>query len=482
METCKIKNLIFPASRWLPSLIIVFLVFLLYWPSLWAPDILDDGLVLDTVSKGDIWQYITALFTLKARSFAALTFRINFDINYGWLPGYRIVGFALHSLNGIIIYKLLTKLKIHHVAALVGAVFFIVHPIQVQAVSYIAQRFTLLSSFFYLLCMLCYLKIREREADGRGWWGVYACLLIFELCAVMSKEIAITIPITLILIDWIFPVEFGDTKLNSELSIVSPNSRQRLARFAPIVVIASIPVLTRMVLGEASAPWVFTRGGFSDFANMSYLTYAAIETKVLLNYLYLILLPIRLHFLHDVSTARWLDPAVLLSALAHIVLISSAIALRKKARLACMGIIFIYIAHLVESFGVVLVFPMFEYRCYLSMAGCSMIVAECARFKIARILALTAFVFLSIMTVWHNQLYLRPVLLWQRSIYFSPKHPLSHEWLARSYMNESRCDEALSEYKKAKELGMTIDPLSRLTPSCRDKVRGRGISPTPHLE
>ncbi|MEI8345748.1 MAG: hypothetical protein WCG06_06725, partial [Candidatus Omnitrophota bacterium] len=83
--------------------------------------------------------------------------------------------------------------------ALAGGAIFLCHPIQVQAVTYIVQRYASLAALFYLWALVFYVAYRLKATR------VY---LFFALClacaAFFSKDNTFTLPFAILLIEFIF--------------------------------------------------------------------------------------------------------------------------------------------------------------------------------------------------------------------------------------------------------------------------------------
>jgi hypothetical protein len=88
-------------------------------------------------------------------------------------------------------------------AALFAAAIFIAHPVQVQAVTYIVQRMTSMATMFYLMSLLFYLLGRQRK-DRSGRSTCWLAALASWLLALGSKEIAATLPIVIVLVEFFF--------------------------------------------------------------------------------------------------------------------------------------------------------------------------------------------------------------------------------------------------------------------------------------
>src|SRR5207247_6006497 len=87
--------------------------------------------------------------------------------------------------------------------ALVAALAFAVHPLRVESVAWVTERRDVLSGAFFLLAVLTYLRAVGRDTrPDRRWLGL--SLLAFT-GALLSKEIPMTLPLVLVLLD-IYPL------------------------------------------------------------------------------------------------------------------------------------------------------------------------------------------------------------------------------------------------------------------------------------
>ena len=117
---------------------------------------------------------------------------------FGGTPGSRhLIDLLLHALNGILVYLLLRHLLGHAAYALLGALFFVSHPLQVESVAWIIGRRDLLAGAFSLLSVLAYLSYLSGKA--RRWFVV--ALMCYGL-AVFSKPGAAALPAILLLLDF----------------------------------------------------------------------------------------------------------------------------------------------------------------------------------------------------------------------------------------------------------------------------------------
>jgi tetratricopeptide (TPR) repeat protein len=74
---------------------------------------------------------------------------------------------------------------------------FLVHPLHVESVAWVAERKDVLCGLFWMLGMWGYARYAERRVAGR-----YAWVLLFFVLALLSKPMAVTFPFVLLLLDY----------------------------------------------------------------------------------------------------------------------------------------------------------------------------------------------------------------------------------------------------------------------------------------
>ena len=104
---------------------------------------------------------------------------------------------ALHVLNTALVVVLLYRLFGHApIACLVGLLFGL-HPITVEPIAWIAERKTLLASFFALIVLVLYARFAQRG----GRWRFAAALVAYAL-AMLAKPTAVPLPACLLVLDF----------------------------------------------------------------------------------------------------------------------------------------------------------------------------------------------------------------------------------------------------------------------------------------
>lgn len=140
----------------------------------------------------------------------------------------------IHLLNCLLLFALIKRL-LSLDAALIASLVFAIHPLHVETVAWISQRKELLSFFFILLSAHGYLSYRRR---GERWH--YLASLGAFCCALMSKPMAVSFPVLLILLDY-WPLQaWPDLKDKSHV-------RRYVLEKLPFVVLAAVACVLALV-------------------------------------------------------------------------------------------------------------------------------------------------------------------------------------------------------------------------------------------
>lgn len=117
-----------------------------------------------------------------------------FGLNSG---AHHSVNVLLHAANVVLLFWILQQATGAVWRSFVVAALFAVHPLNVETVAWVAQRKSLLSAFFSLLTVAAYgWYIR------RGGWERYLVMVAAFGLALMSKPMAVSLPLLLLLFDY----------------------------------------------------------------------------------------------------------------------------------------------------------------------------------------------------------------------------------------------------------------------------------------
>lgn len=106
---------------------------------------------------------------------------------YGDQPlGYHLSSLLFHLLNALLVFQLSYYVLKQQSAALLAALFYVLHPLQTEVVSWISSRGDLLMSLFFLAGLLCHIRMRTRRGRALAWF-LYGC-------SILSKESGFVLP------------------------------------------------------------------------------------------------------------------------------------------------------------------------------------------------------------------------------------------------------------------------------------------------
>lgn len=134
----------------------------------------------------EYWSPITLLTRLADAEF------------FGMNPGaMHVTNVLLHTLNALLLALALRALTGSFWRPAVVAVLFLVHPLNVEPATWLSARKDLVAATFLFLTLLAYARYARRPTRGN-----YGLLLAAFLGALMSKPMAVSIPVLLVILDY----------------------------------------------------------------------------------------------------------------------------------------------------------------------------------------------------------------------------------------------------------------------------------------
>jgi len=462
------------------GLIISLLILSAYSNSLYAPFVLDD--FHSFVKEPKVLNFtfdFTGLKNLATTKFGVrrflpmLTFAFDQKWGHGSLVAYHVTNIAIHLLATLSLFFLLQSLflfsKAHskivaddngnnsNLFAIVIVTFWALNPVQTNAVTYIVQRMTSIAALFYFLSLGCYVRGRFyhlTERLSKKSLFFYITSLICFISAMMSKEIAATLPVMAFLIEWLFVEDSG-------LFTV-------LKKYKIIFVLLSILIII-VISYKFCHGWLLSGYAKRHFTLSERLL---TELRIVASYCALLLLPLPqwLNLEHDValSTSLFSPLSTFFSLVFIIVALSIAWKVKAKQPLIAFGIFWFFINLVIES-SIISLELKFEHRLYLPSAGFYLIVVlfayECYahfmsnllppdRLKVFLSIAVILCSGLSYLTYTRNMVWKDSVSLWQDCISKAPNKARTHSNLATAWLKRGENEKALEEGEKAIALGV----------------------------
>ncbi len=191
-------------SRWF-AVLIAIVTFLLFAPAIRFDYVdYDDGIYVygnKEVLKGFSETSVSYAFTsIAGGSWMPLTwFSHMMDAEtFGPSPaGPHAVNILLHALNSGLLFLALQRMTKQFWASVFVAAVFAFHPLRCESVAWISERKDVLSTLFFMLGLLAYVRHVESPTKRR-FASVAACLLL----GLMAKPMLVTFPFVLLLLDF----------------------------------------------------------------------------------------------------------------------------------------------------------------------------------------------------------------------------------------------------------------------------------------
>lgn len=372
---------------------------------------------------------LKAMFTEKVlvsyNPLVLLSFAIDHKLagdDWGWYHGVNVF---FHLLNACLLYFFLRRLRLNMGVAELTSAFFAFHPMSVEAVAWIAGRKDVLYVFFYLLALISYVSYRKEQRL------VYFLLSVFfALCSSLSKVQAVTLPLALLLTDYLLDKRFHWKHLRNKL---------------PFFLIA----LATGIVAISGSSFVADKYSFQP-TFMDKIVYSLMALGL---YVMKWFVPVRLSVIHDFpehfSADYWLLLAV--GVIISLLFLFSLFRTFNKKILFSAGLLF-FIIHIFPVLHIVAYNSAVIYERFTYLAGTGLILALCGieelwpKWKDVRVKILTPllvlFVLLTIqrIPVWKN-----PETLWTDAIEKNPKAEQAFNNRGQYYDSKGEYDKMLSD-------------------------------------
>lgn len=494
------------------GILLLFLAsaFLLYFPAMRGPFVFDDiyfildnpNIELRSLSFQGLWAAAASGRPLTTLSFALNHLAGGFDPS-----GFHAVNTAVHALTAFFFLFLALRTLVFsgygknaRKAAFFAAFLFLCHPLATQSVSYISQRSNAMCAMFFILSLLLYVEARIKK-PGPGRTVLYAGCVTAGLAAFLSKENAATLPIFILLYEWLFfrradlpwlkaqsmPIAWGILLMAAAGSAFVGRGSVHPGLFAAFAVLASAAlymtlkrrradsaasraknaeraieiILSASLAALALAVWMEARpvaAILHDYKNIAPITcYQRLltEARVVFLYLglYLLPLPNLLSVSHDtpVSTGLFSHPSTIAAILALSGILFYAVKIRKKWPLPVFAV-FMYFGNLAIESSVLPLHLVFEHRAYLPIMFLCLVCASWIFSKFPRhataILTVLALL-LGVSAFMRNRVWADDLALWNDAVKKAPNDAMAHNNLGIALAKRGRTREAAASFTLA---------------------------------
>ena len=197
-------------TRILLPILVSLVSFLAYMNTLHHQFVFDDFRIIVNNPFIMDWKHFPALFNcdyfkisgeLSYRPLITLSYFTDYAIWGLNSFGFHLTNLILHSLNTFIVYLLLFKITSRFNLTVISCLFFSIHPILTETVNSVGFREDLLCATFFLLALFFYVKLYTSKYKKT----CYVASLLAYFFSLLSKEMAISLPLIIFFLDWLFP-------------------------------------------------------------------------------------------------------------------------------------------------------------------------------------------------------------------------------------------------------------------------------------
>lgn len=345
MSRPKTHSAVAPAA----ALFISLVTFAVYLPSLGNGFVNWDDLVYVVDNNNirtlnlDFFRWVmVSVYNCNWHPLTIISYALDYSV-WGTDPwGYHLVNIVFHALNTFLVFFLALRLvalksepgsRVPFAAAAVTAVLFGLHPVHVESVSWVSERKDVLCGFFFVLTIMAYLRYAVAKGAGRTFYYV-STLVLFAL-ALLSKPMAVTLPVVLLILDY-YPLE-----------------RIEIRRPGLLILAEKVPFLLFAAFSAAYTVWAQgSAGAFMPFDDYTHTMRVFLSVRSFIFYLYKMAFPLWLSpFYPPPLKASLLDPEFIVSLILIVAITAGTIAAAKRNRVYLAAWLF-YVITLLPVVGI----------------------------------------------------------------------------------------------------------------------------------
>ncbi|WP_353572269.1 tetratricopeptide repeat protein [Candidatus Albibeggiatoa sp. nov. BB20] len=391
----------------------------------------------------ELWQFA------PMRTVGYLSFALNYQVHQFQVDGYHIVNISIHVLASLAVWGLLLGLvrtpalkdQLSPAAQLwlplITALFFALHPLQIQAVTYVVQRLASLAALFYILGMMAYVyaRLTSNILPRLSWISL---LIVCMSLGILTKQNTATLPFSLLLMELVF----------------FPHHLRRLLIIGGVAMASLVGIWVMLALAFQYNPFSLQamEALTKETTAISRESYLATQFNVLWTYIKLFFYPVGMQIDYDYPITETLfNPQTLLALAGHLTLLIIGFFSLRRWPIIAFGILFYYLSHAVESSVIPIRDVVFEHRTYLPNLGlfalCAwVLVVQVPRWldrNTAILLVLAITMTLGTMTWMRNQVWRNPIALWQDNVEQSPSKKRAWVILGKHLIQAERPQEGI---------------------------------------
>ena len=430
---------------------------IIYFATVHSPFIYDDAHAIEDnpyIKNLSKFQQMVGVQNIFNRSILLFTFSVNHAIGQLDVFGYHLINLMLHLCVGIMLYFLTMELLTIENPALTPtfqrlplavSLIHILNPINVESVTYLSSRSSVLVTLFYLSSFYLFIRFVNSKEKKKKWKNIHYPIVIFFLfyLGLGTKEIIVTLPIIAVLYLWVH------------------SSTKNFHKFLPELAVILIPLIIYLLYRyvQMGNLLVIKTDPYSYMIDRS--LYILTQIKVVISYYFVkLIFPINLNFEPDIRlVSGFLDWEWVVSLIIG-VCIAIGIFYQKSILLKC-AFIWALITILPTSSIIPLKQIATEHRTYLPGLGINMGLGILFLRGVShrKLIPPTLFIFLVIyglLAMKRSLDYRSEINLWQDTVRKSPYKSMVHNNMGTAYLSKER----LKEARKSFEVSSALSPSS----------------------
>ena len=430
---------------------------IIYFATVHSPFIYDDAHAIEDnpyIKNLSKFQQMVGVQNIFNRSILLFTFSVNHAIGQLDVFGYHLINLMLHLCVGIMLYFLTMELLTIENPALTQtfqrlplavSLIHIFNPINVESVTYLSSRSSVLVTLFYLSSFYLFIRFVNSKEKKKKWKNIHYPIVILFLfyLGLGTKEIIVTLPIIAVLYLWVH------------------SSTKNFHKFLPELAVILIPLIIYLLYRyvQMGNLLVIKTDPYSYMIDRS--LYILTQIKVVISYYFVkLIFPINLNFEPDIRlVSGFLDWEWVVSLIIG-VCIAIGIFYQKSILLKC-AFIWALITILPTSSIIPLKQIATEHRTYLPGLGINMGLGILFLRGVShrKLIPPTLFIFLVIyglLAMKRSLDYRSEINLWQDTVRKSPYKSMVHNNMGTAYLSKER----LKEARKSFEVSSALSPSS----------------------
>lgn len=445
----------------------------------------DDFRVIVNNSFIKDWKYFPTLFTndyfkisgeLSYRPLVTLSYFIDYTIWHLNPFGFHLTNLFIHTLNVFLVYSLICKITQDLKLAGISSLFFGIYPVLTETVNSVGFREDLLCATFFLLTLFFYVKIYTSKYKNT----CYSVALLVYFFALLSKEMAITLPFIIFILDLLFPKSktvvvsihsdllpskgrkpgnppihpsSGGIGLRREGTELSPeiHLKARILRYyTGFLIMSGIYILLRFAFLKNPIEYV-------PYPGNSLVTNILTMAKVIASYIKLLFFPIVFNAdYHVTPETSPINPSFLTSITLLICIAVITLRLYNRQKEITFSILWTFIT-LIPVMNIIPIGNiMAERYLYIPSLGFCVFLGiliekmpasySLVSNTVAKVCLLAIFIFYFTCTTKHNRIWTDERTLWLHTVNNDSCSFNAHNNLGKEYFQQGLIDKAISEY------------------------------------